>query len=358
MSVNHLNKDISLTITSSDSASGFTQFKSAKPFFWVQLAVFLGGLSLLFFVIYYIGFQIVLEALKRVGWGFLLIIGLNGARHILRALCCYLAIPRQHRTVNFFQMFAARLGGDAVSVLTFTGPLLGEATKAALLKRRVPLSHGVAALVVDNILYDISVVLMILIGVGTLLYTYVVGDNAVLGILIGTAIVTILGVTGLLLLFKYRIKPISWLINKFSERKWLPRIIVNKKDKVLEIENNIYEFYLHQRASFFYLIGINILAHTLSVCEVYLALYMLGFTTSFVNAFIIEALTKVINFVFSFVPGLVGVYEGGTGVILKTLGYATATGVMLALVRKASILFWTCIGLIILLFRAMPKNSE
>ncbi len=35
------------------------------------------------------------------------------------------------------------------------------------------------------------------------------------------------------------------------------------------------------------------------------------------QAYIIESLTKVINFVFAFVPGTIGVYEGGTEVILQ-----------------------------------------
>lgn len=50
-------------------------------------------------------------------------------------------------------------------------------------------------------------------------------------------------------------------------------------------------------------------------------------------------------------PATIGVYEGGNGVILHTLGYATATGVVLGLVRKGAIIFWTMIGLVILLWK-------
>src|SRR5207253_8869705 len=46
------------------------------------------------------------------------------------------------RRFSFFQAFAARLGGESLSFLTFAGPLLGEATKVALLRKRVPLLHG------------------------------------------------------------------------------------------------------------------------------------------------------------------------------------------------------------------------
>ena len=92
------------------------------------------------------------------------------------------------------------------------------------------------------------------------------------------------------------------------------------------------------------------------VTEVYLALQMLGFgETQVAQAYIIESLTKVINAVFAFVPGTIGVYEGGTEIILqKGLGFTSAAGLALALVRKAAIVSWTSIGLLVLTWRTLP----
>ena len=61
-----------------------------------------------------------------------------------------MAVSPEHRRFSFLQAFAARLGGESMGFLTFAGPLLGEATKVALLRKRVPLVHGVPALVVDK----------------------------------------------------------------------------------------------------------------------------------------------------------------------------------------------------------------
>src|SRR5207237_7541276 len=58
---------------------------------------------------------------------------------------------------------------------------------------------------------------------------------------------------------------------------------------------------------------------------------------------------------FAFVPGTIGVYETGNGIILRTLGYTTAIGVALAIVRKAAIIFWTVIGVLIITWRALPN---
>ena len=72
------------------------------------------------------------------------------------------------------------------------------------------------------------------------------------------------------------------------------------------------------------MIACNLLAHVASVVEVLSrALKMLGFQPQVAQAYIIESLTKVINFAFAFVPGTIGVYEGGTEVILqKGLGFS------------------------------------
>ena len=79
-----------------------------------------------------------------------------------------------------------------------------------------------------------------------------------------------------------------------------------------------------------------------------MTLRLLGFSASAGAAYIIESLTKVINFAFGFVPGTIGVYETGNGIILATLGYTTAIGLALAIVRKAAIIFWTVIGMLVL----------
>jgi uncharacterized membrane protein len=103
------------------------------------------------------------------------------------------------------------------------------------------------------------------------------------------------------------------------------------------------------------MIALDIASHVSSVIEVYITLRMLGFTASAGAAYIIESLTKVINFAFGFVPGTIGVYETGNGIILRTLGYTTAIGLALAIVRKAAIIFWTVIGVFVLTWRAVPN---
>ena len=329
--------------------------KSSRRFLvWLQALAFLIGLALLIYILNRVGIQPVFDALLRVGFlGFLWVIAFSGLRHMLRATAMRAAVPAEHRRISFFQAFSARLGGEAISFLTFTGPLLGEATKVALLRRKVPLTYGVPALVVDNLLYNLSVVVFILSGACVMLFSYRL-PPLVYYVLLGIAVVAALGIIAAALAAKRRVMLLTWAIDRMAELRLSPKVILKRRQHIHHIESKVYDFYKHHPGAFFLMIACDLLAHAASVVEVFITLRMLGYLPTVSQAYIIESLTKVVNFVFAFVPGTIGVYEGSTAVILDNLGFAAAAGLALALVRKAAIVFWTSIGLFVLTSRAVP----
>ncbi len=322
---------------------------------WLQALAFLLGLGLLIYVINRVGVQPLFDALLRIGFGFFVILGLSGLRHFLRTISMRAAVPPEHRRISFRHAFAARLGGEAISFLTFTGPLLGEATKVALLRKRIPLTYGVPALVVDNLLYNLSVVFFVLSGACVMLAWYPLPPSVYI-VLLGIAIVAALGILVVVVAAKRRVMILTWVIDRLAQLRLSPKVILKRRHSIYHLESKVYDFYKHHPTAFFVMIACNLLAHVMSVVEVYLALKMLGFQPQVAQAYIIESLTKVINFAFAFVPGTIGVYEGGTEVILqKGLGFTPAAGLALALVRKAAIVSWTSIGLLVLTWRTLPN---
>lgn len=326
-----------------------------RSLIWLQTLAFLLGLGLLIYVINRVGVQPLFDALLRIGFGFFVIIGLSGLRHVLRTIAMRAAVPAEHRQITFRQAFAARLGGEAISFLTFTGPLLGEATKVALLRKRVPLTYGVPALVVDNLLYNLSVGFFILTGAVVMLMRYPLPPQVYI-VLVAIAVVAALGILIAAFAAKKRVMLLTWIIDRMAQLRLSPKVILKRRHHIYHLESKVYDFYKHHPAAFFVMIACNLLAHAASVAEVFLALQMLGFETRVAQAYIIESLTKVINAVFAFVPGTIGVYEGGTEVILqKGLGFTPAAGLALALVRKAAIVSWTSVGLLVLTWRTLPN---
>jgi putative ABC transport system permease protein len=332
-----------------------TTTTSRRSFIWLQALAFLLGLGLLVFVINRVGIQPLFDALVRIGFGFFIVLGLSGLRHFLRTISMRAAVPPEHRRITFRQAFAARLGGEAISFLTFTGPLLGEATKVALLRKRVPLTYGVPALVVDNLLYNLSVVFFVLSGACVMLVWYQLPPPVYMVLLL-IAVVAALGILVAVVAAKRRVMMLTWVIDRLGELRLSPKVILKRRHHIYHLESKVYDFYKHHPTAFFVMIACNLLAHAASVLEVFLTLKMLGFSPQWAQAYIIESLTKVINFAFAFVPGTIGVYEGGTEVILqKGLGFTPAAGLALALVRKAAIVCWTSIGLLVLTWRTLPN---
>jgi putative ABC transport system permease protein len=330
---------------------------ASRKVFWGQAVAFLLGIALLVYVLRRVGIQPVFDALAQIGFGLFFLFAISGLRHLIRAAAMRTAVPPEHRRFNLWQAFITRLGGEAISFLTFTGPILGEATKAALLKKRVPLIAGAQALVVDNLLYNVSVALFILSGAVVMLASYDLPAPAHY-----TLIVIAASSTLTLLLVGYalsrRVMPLTWLLDKLQDRKLEPQFLRKRDEHIHRVEAYVYKFYQHRRGAFFAIVALDLVSHASSVWEVYVTLTMLGFRPRANAPYVIESLTKVINFVFGFVPATIGVYEGGTGVILHALGYAAATGVTLGLVRKAGMIFWTAIGLVVLSSRALPSATR
>lgn len=344
--------------TPAKTPSGKTRSKNTNLLIWIHAITFALGLALLAFVIYRIGFESLLESVSHVGWGFVLILVLNNARHLLRAASMYLAVAPERRTFKYRSAVAARFGGEAVTFFTFTGPFLGDATKAVLLKKNLPLTYGASAIIIDNILYYVTVILVVLTGVAALIFAYGSSGSAMRNVLTFIVLISLVMFAGLVLAILYRVKPVTQFIDFLARRNIAPAFLVKKRQDILNVEENVFHFYHDRRADFFKVFFISLSVHAVSVAEVFYALKFLGFDANVSTAFIIESLTKIINAVFGFIPGTIGVYEGGNGLILSTLGYTTAVGVALALVRRGAILFSTSIGLVILIWRGAARGAK
>lgn len=342
-------------VNTTDSPSVAKRSNAKRSIAWLQAVAFVLGALLLVYVIRRVGVQPIFSALGRVGFfGFFFVVAINGLRHVLRTIAMSLSVPPKHRRFTFLQAFAARLGGESMSFLTFAGPLLGEATKVAMLRKRVPLVHGVPALLVDNLLYNLSVVLLVFGGACLMLFAYPVPPVA-REMLILIASVAFLGLIAAAMATRRRVTLLTNIIDGLGRRGFRPGFLRTRRHHIYRVELTVYGFYKRRRAAFFSMIGLDLTSHAASVLEVYVTIKMLGFVPHVGAAYIIESLTKVINFAFAFVPATIGVYEGGTEIILKSLGFAAAAGVTLAIVRKAAIIFWTVIGVFIITWRAVPN---
>src|ERR671934_152807 len=97
-----------------------------------------GGLALLAWLVAQLGAVAIWAGVRQVGWGLVPIVVIAGLRFLARAAAWRLCLdePRRLRLVD---AFAAVVCGDTIGNITPLGPLVGEPTKAALVRRHIAL---------------------------------------------------------------------------------------------------------------------------------------------------------------------------------------------------------------------------
>jgi hypothetical protein len=98
--------------------------------------------------------------------------------------------------------------------------------------------------------------------------------------------------------------------------------------------------------------------HLLGIVEGWFVLSKLSeVVPSAATAFLLESVSRLITIVFKLVPFVIGVDEAGAQFVTRTLAIGGAIGVTLAIIRKARILFWTAIGVLLIIKRGLSLRE-
>src|SRR5262245_26973452 len=114
----------------------------------LTVAAALGGVALFGYAVQRAGVAEIVDGIRKVGWGLLPIIGLAGARFLVRALSWRLCMPPDKR-LSLGQAFSAFLAADALGNVTPLGMAASEPTKVFLTRHRLATSEAIASLAID-----------------------------------------------------------------------------------------------------------------------------------------------------------------------------------------------------------------
>jgi hypothetical protein len=325
--------------------------KGLTPFGVIGLIV---GLALFAYFVKKAGVGQILDGISRLGAGFVLVIAVSSLRQIARSIAWTLCMEEPYR-LRFRDAFRARVMGDAIgNILPFAGFLVSEPAKPALIRDRVPLMAGFSALAIENIFYALSVALFIFSGMVALLLSFTLPKGLRLVSIITLAVIAIVIGLGAVLIAK-RLRFISgsakFLHGRGLNEKWI--------EKGRSLEDRVYGFYQRNSARFLPIILLEFCFHLAGVTEIYVTLSFISpdQPPTFLTAFILESVNRVITVAFKFIPLRMGVDEAGTGRVSKVLQFTMATGVTLAIVRKARDVFWAATGMILLLQRGLSLRT-
>jgi len=309
------------------------------------------GLALLVYLIRRTGVAPIVEGAREVGWGFAAIVALGGLRFGARALAWVFCVEPPVR-LRFRTAFSATLSGDALGNVTPLGLLVSEPAKVAFVRDETPIGPAAAALAVENFLYTLTVAAVIALGLVAMLAAFRLPEplGAVLAVSLGAALAILVVAFWLI---GRRLAVVSPIVNRLAGGR-AARLV----DRIRRLEVRTYELWERRRARLVPVLLAQATFHALGVAEIYVTLWLLtGAAPTLLVAFLLESVNRVITVVFKFVPLRIGVDEAGTAVFTNVLGLGTTLGVTLALVRKARVIAWVAVGLLLLVRRGLTVRG-
>jgi glycosyltransferase 2 family protein len=304
------------------------------------------GLGLLIVLVTQIDLAHVKLYLHEMGWAFPLIF-----LPYIAVYCCDTLGWRfafgPSLSIPFRTLFLTRVGGEAINNITPFAYLGGEPVKAHLLTRfQIPIIRGMAASIIAKLLISISQFFFVILG-GTLALSHLVTRPDVLWPLV----VVILAVGVLLTGLSYglRIGLFTLLFRVLDHWKLTPSFMQAWRVHLLQLDETIVGFSRRYPSQLILSLGLHFVGWLLGTLEVLAIFYAVGIPISITEAIAVEALASVVKALAFFIPGSLGVQDGGNVLLLAFFGYSSGLGLTFSLVRRMRELLWISMGLLVLL---------
>jgi hypothetical protein len=323
-----------------------------------KIAIIFTSLGILLFAyfIYSVGLSEIVEGIGKIGIvGFALIVFINLLRFVVRSIAWKLAIAEPHK-LRYRDTFEGVLIGEAVSSFIPLGIVASGTSKAVAISNRVPFVVGLSSVATENLFYSLITSLFIISGAFVFLvsveleYYWLYIIYTIIGVLV---LLIILGILMVIREWRWLSFICDWIHNKGI----LPRIFENGRAEVHKFEDNILDFYRQHHNRFLPIIICQILNHVIGITEVLFILSKISETVpSFYSAYLLESVSRVVTITFKLIPFAVGVDEASSQFITENLSLGVAAGVTIAILRKARILFWAIVGMLLILKRGLSLS--
>lgn len=311
------------------------------------------GIGLFVYFVYSVGVEEIVSGVKNIGFlGFGIILFIHFLRICTRAAAWKLCVYEPY-TLRFRDTLAAVIIGEATSSLIPLGILVSGTTKAVAVRKRVPLVVGLSSVATENLFYSLVTSIFLIAGAFAFLRSFQLEDTwriAVDVVIAGISLLLIFLVIMVLRQWHFLSEACEWLY----ERGIAKRFLEDGRLDARLFENLIYAYYRRYPKRFLPVCFFETVFHLLGIFEGWYILVKISEAyPSLMTSFLLESVSRLITIVFKLVPFVIGVDEAGAQYITDTLAIGVGVGVMLAIIRKGRILFWTAIGILLIVKRGL-----
>lgn len=319
----------------------------------IGILLTIGGIGLFAYFVYAVGVHEIYHGVLRFGVvGFAVILFIYFLRICMRAYAWKLSLNEPYH-LRVRDTIPAVIIGEAMSNTIPLGILISGTTKAVAVRRHIPLVAGLSSVATENLFYSLTTSIFLIVGGIVLLRGFAVDESLIVTVdflLVSVSILVVLGILMVIRQWHFASATCDWLYDK----GFLRNLLEKGRSDVRRFEDLIYGFYRRYPRRFMPICLIETAYHVLGVAEVWYILNRLGDAyPSLVTSFLLESVSRLITILFKLIPFVIGVDEAGAQFIGRTLALAAGVGVTLAIIRKGRILFWTAVGLILIIKRGI-----
>ncbi len=319
------------------------------------IALTIGGIALFAYFVYAVGVGEIVANIERFGVaGFAVIVGIYFLRICARAGAWKLSVYEPY-TLRMKDTIPAVIIGEAMSSMIPLGILVSGTTKAVAVRKRVPLVVGLSSIATENLFYSFVTSFFLILGAFTLIRSFELDEGWVITIDVLIAVICAVVVFLVLLVIRqwhFASETCEWIYRKGIAT----RLLEHGRLQVRLFENFIYGFYRRYPKRFLPICLIEAAFHLLGIFEVWFVLNRIS-SADLLSAFLLESVSRLITIVFKLIPFVIGVDEAGAQFIAETLAIGAGIGVTLAVIRKGRILFWTAVGLLLIVKRGLSVRA-
>ena len=314
-----------------------------------------GGIALFAYFVYAVGVDEIVGNIQQFGLaGFAVILGIYFLRICCRAGAWTMSVYEPYN-LRMKDAVSAVIIGEAMSSMIPLGILISGTTKAVAVRKRIPLVVGLSSVATENLFYSFMTSIFLIAGAFTLLKTFNLDQGWVMTIDVLIASICVVLVFLALLVIKqwhFASETCEWIYQK----GFLHGLLEHGRYQVRLFENFIYGFYRQFPNRFIPICLIEVVFHLLGILEVWFILSRIA-SADLLSAFLLESVSRLITIVFKLIPFVIGVDEAGAQFVAETVAIGAGIGVTLAVIRKGRILFWTAVGLALIVKRGLSVKA-
>jgi uncharacterized membrane protein YbhN (UPF0104 family) len=222
----------------------------------------------------------------------------------------------------------------------------GDPIRIYILRKNFPLAEGAASVVVDRTLHSAATLIVIIVGIS---FAFITFDTLPANLKFGVPIALFVCTAFMAFILIHQRRGFFGLLLTACQKLGLKREFSQKTiNRFMELDSHIVDFYNSNHRGFAIALTLHVVGRLLGILEIYVVGRAVSDEFTFFAALVLTALAPMVNAVFAFIPGAIGVLEGAYSGVLYLMHMDPSVGITIQIAKRIRSVFWIVLGLLFL----------